>query len=211
MIGPAADSSPKRNLRHPRLIGSLLALAIILFLVAPAVVIGLSGWWFLDGHGPAVKAAAEYKASPQCDPGLPLVPCYLIEKGQLLSLTRIPGKCGSHYDRLSVSLDSGIYQTDIHFDCLADWVDYANAAGQVTVKLFDGRITEVATTDGTMLETMDAPGAALLAQGVFIVVLAFCGPWLLFNLFVLFVAPRLMLAVWYLLIGKASKPTAKAA
>jgi hypothetical protein len=211
MIGPAADSNRERHQRHARSIGRLLALAIILFLVTPAVAIGLSGWWFLDGLGSSAKAAAEYKAAAQCDPGLPLVPCYLIEKGQLLALTRIPGKCGSRYDRLSVRLESGTYQTDISFDCLASWVDYANAAGQVTVKLFDGRITEVATTDGTMLETTGAPGGNQPQKGLFIVVLAFCGPWLLFNLFVLLIAPRLMLAIWHLLVGQSSKPTAMAA
>jgi hypothetical protein len=177
-----------------------LAVGVIVFFVTPAIAIGITGWWLLHDLSPLARDAAQYRAAIECDPGLPLVPCYRLEAGQLLSLSRIPEKCGSRTDRLVIKLESGTYQTDISFDCLAPIVEYADASGHVTAKLYAGRITAVTALGGTVFETNDSPAVGTsLARGLFLVTAAFCGPWLLLNLIVLVRHPRTLLGLWRML------------
>jgi hypothetical protein len=178
----------------------LLAVGVIVFLVTPAIAISIAGWWLLHDLSSPARNAAQYRTATECDPGLPLMPCYRLEAGQLLSLSRIPEKCGSRTDRLVIKLESGTYQPDISFDCLAPIVEYADASGLVTAKLYAGRMTAVTALGGRVFETNDSPAVgANLAKGVFLVTAAFCGPWLLLNLIVLVRRPRTLLGLWRML------------
>jgi hypothetical protein len=177
-----------------------LAVGVSVFLVTPAIAIGITAWWLLHDPSSLARDAAQYRTASECDPGLPLVPCYRLEAGQLLSLSRIPEKCGSRTDRLVIKLESGTYQPDISFDCLAPIVEYADASGLVTAKLYAGRITAVTALGGTVFETNESPAVGTsLARGVFLVTAAFCGPWLLLNLIVLIRRPRTLLGLWRML------------
>jgi len=177
-----------------------LAVGVIVFLVTPAIAIGITGWWLLHDLSSLTRDAAQYRTATECDPGLPLVPCYRLEAGQLVSLSRIPEKCGSRTDRLVIKLESGTYQADISFDCLAPIVEYLDTSGLVTAKLYAGRITAVTSLGGTVFETNDSPAVGTsLAKGVFPVTVVFCGPWLLLNLIVLVRQPRTLFGLWRML------------
>lgn len=190
-----------------------MVLGLLIFVVMPAMAVGLAGWWLWQSRGPEAAAAAKYKAAPECGLGGLTQGCYRIEEGQLVSLLRIPGRCGGRTDRLSILLPDGQRQTDISFDCLSPYVSYGDAAGRVPVKLFGHRITAVGTPDGGMLATVDSPAVGTsLAKGLSVVAIGLLGPWLLLVLFVLVRHPGAIKDVWKLLRdGRLTEPESKAA
>jgi len=221
MSGEIAPADPLQSERRKRRLLQqvqwgvrwFMLLGLLIFVVLPATAVGLAGWWIWQSRAPEAAAAAKYKAAPQCSLRGPGQGCYRMEQGELVSVSRIPGRCGSETDRLTILLRDGQHQTDLPFDCMAPYVAYGDAAGRVSVKLFGGRITAVGTSDGRMLETVDSPTVgASAAKGVSVVTIALLGPWILFLLYVLVRHPGAIKGVWKLLRnGQLRDPQFKAA
>ncbi len=209
--GPLALERRKRQVEWG--MRSCALLGLLLFVVMPAMSVGLAGWWLWQSRAPEAAAAAKYKAAPQCSLAGPGEGCYRIEQGELVSVLRIPRRCGAETDRLTILLPDGQHQTDLMFGCLSPYVSYGDAAGRGPVKLFGGRITAVGTSDGLMLETVDSPAkGASAAKGLSVVAIALLGPWLLFLLFVLVRHPGAIKDVWKLLRnGRLTEPESRAA
>lgn len=204
----------RRLLRQAQwVLRSCALLGLLIFVVMPALAVGLAGRWVWQSRAPEAAAAATYKAAPECGLGGPTQGCYRIEQGQLISVLRFPGRCGGQTDRLTILLSDGKHQTDIKFDCLSPYVSYGDAAGRASVKLFGGRITAVVTSDGRMLETDDSPAVgASAAKGLSVVAIALLGPWLLLVLFFLVRHPGAIKDVWKLLRdGRLTDPESEAA
>ncbi len=203
----------RRTYRQARwILRSGTFIGLLLFVLMPATAVGLAGWWLWQSRAPEAAAAATYKAAPPCRFAGPGQGCFRIEQGELVSVLRIPGRCGSETDRLTILLPDGQHKTDVTSDCMAPYVAYGDAAGQVSIKLFGGRITAVGTSDGRMLETVDSPAVgASSAKGVSVVTIALLGPWLLFLLYVLVRHPGAIKDGWKLLRnGQLRDPESKA-
>jgi len=216
--GRAALDPLERERRNRRLTTQIewglraFALLALLFLVLPTLGAGLAAWWLWQSSGSDAAATAKYRAAPECGPGSSSQGCYRIQQGQLVSFTRLPGRCG-RTDRLGIMLVDGQHETDIRFGCLTPYARYGDAAGQIEVKLFDGRITAVVDSNGQLLETVDSPAAgASLAKGLYIVTLVLLGPLVVLALFILVRHPGAIRDLWMLLVkGRLQDPQSRAA
>ena len=204
----------RRTYRQARwVLRSCTVVGLLVVVLIPAAAVGLAGGWIWQSRAPEAAAAAVYRAAPPCGFAGPGQGCYRIEQGQLVSISRIPGRCGQETDRLTILLPEGQRQTDLTFDCLAPYVAYGDVAGRVPVKLFGGWVTAVGTSDGRMLETVNSPAVgASAAKGVSVVIIALLGPWLLFLLFLLVRHPGAIKDIWKLLRkGQLRDPESRAA
>jgi len=161
-------------------ISGCFLLIIAVFVILPVAGFAIAVWLAFTPTASEAAAAAAYRNAPACSPSPPAPDCIEVEKAAIVSYTRIPGKCGAHYDRFSLKLTDGVHPVLVSFDCLGTNPSYALPDGQVLVREYRGQVTTVYDVNGKGFETTDSPiGGASWRGGVSALMLIIFGTWLL--------------------------------
>jgi len=203
---PSPDFDPAHRLRVQRqgiwaIRSCMLAVAIV-FVVLPAAGVGLAIWLFWSSIEPEAAAAAAYRSAPTCS-SIVTRSCVVEDDALLLSLEQIPGRYGSHTDRLRLQLWDGVHEAEIAHDVLAPYDPYGTPSGIVHVREYRGLVTTVFTRTGKSYETTDSPaGGASYKKGTAVVLAGFLVPWLLLVAVFILKNLDLLPRMWRLLIGR---------
>jgi hypothetical protein len=173
-------------------------LGLLLLVVLPLSAVGIAVWSIVQSLGPENAAATRYAAAPQCSLTTLAQDCYAIERGRLLSLSWSYGKFGARTDTLVISLPDGTHTVRVYFDVLGPRnIQYASSDGRVKLKTYQGHITELFAADGASLETSESPATGpQLGKGPQVVVIMFCGVWLLILAYALVRNPGAIKGTW---------------
>jgi len=173
--------SPPKSDPNSRSVLFLRSCLILVFVILPVVGLAFAVWLFFTPTASENAAEAAYANAPACPVSGPARDCIKLERAVLVSLDRIPGKCGSFHDRLGLQLGDGVHQAQIGFDCFAPYPFYASIGGHVKVREYRASITTVYAADGTAFETTDSPrGGASWRRGIAAGMAAVLGSWVLF-------------------------------
>jgi len=192
-IGPLDTSAD-----HRVAVWTVRLVLFLVFFVVPLSAVGLAIWSILHSLGPESATATQYAAAPQCSLGASAQDCYVLERGMLVSQSWTYGRFGARTDTLVVSLPDGAHTVSLYFDVFGPRdIPYASSDGQVSVKVYQGHITEVFAADGSSFETSESPATApQRGKGVQVVVIMFCGVWLLVVLYLFMGSSRAVQRAW---------------